>query len=82
MIWIETEQDCIEAIKGLYPPESDYADTQEIGQQLMDENVETHLPYEDWQELPASDLANLARANLEKEGEPYVFCESLQKYLN
>ena len=64
-----TAQDAIQHIKALYPPDSEYDDTREIGRDLMDNTVGNKVGYNRWRDLPDSDLILLAKANLRAAGE-------------
>lgn len=64
-----TAQDAIRHIEALFPPDSVYADSREIGQKLMANLVGNKVGYKNWRDLPESDLITLAKANLEEAGE-------------
>ena len=63
-----TAQDAISHIESLYPPDSHYPRTAEIGQHLL-ESININADPEKWRDLPESDLMLLAEANLIEAGE-------------
>lgn len=54
-------QKCIDIIKTLYPPDSGYAQTAEIGQKIMLEAIASQ-----WKELPLEVLNTMAQLCMEK----------------
>jgi hypothetical protein len=60
--------EAIQVIESLYPPDSGYEDTAQIGRDLMLLKVGNSVVWERWRDLPAADLFALANANLQREG--------------
>lgn len=72
------KQEAIGHIEALYPPDSEYADTREIGMWLMDDVVCSGTPYQNWRDLPEKDLIRLAEYNLAQAGEPVATCDTYE----
>lgn len=70
-----TAQDAIVHIELLYPPDSEYEDTREIGRELMLNTVGNKVGYENWRDLDDEDLIKLAKANLLEAGEIELYDE-------
>lgn len=62
-----TVQEATSHINALYPPDSEYDGTREIGRDLMDNTVGNAVGYNRWRDLPDADLIALAKANLNYE---------------
>lgn len=60
-----TTQEAIQHIEALYPPDSEYPDTAEIGKNLMDWAVGNPVGYKNWRDMTDDQLIRLAEANLE-----------------
>ena len=70
-----TVHDAIVHIELLYPPDSEYEDTREIGRELMLKTVGNKVGYENWRDLDDEDLIKLAKANLLEAGEIELYDE-------
>lgn len=68
MIFLQDSQDAIRLIESLYPPDSQYQDTAEIGRNLMDCTVGNGTGYMNWRQLEEPQLIELAKAMLEEHG--------------
>ena len=68
MIFLQDSNDAIRHIEALYPPDSQYADTAEVGRNLMDCTVGNSVGYSNWRNLPEAELIALAKAMLEEHG--------------
>lgn len=64
-----TREDAIKHIEAMFPPDSQYADTREVGRNLMDCWVGNPVGYRYWRDLGTPELIRLAKANLEEGGE-------------
>lgn len=65
-------EEALNHIEMLYPPDSQYESTREIGRDLMDNTVGNSVGYDNWRELSGNQLIDLAVANLEKHGENQI----------
>jgi hypothetical protein len=64
-----TTENAIRYIQDLFPPDSQYNDTAEIGKALLYEVASYSVSRKSWRELPELQLIELAFANLEQAGE-------------
>lgn len=62
------EQEAINHIESLYPPDSEFGDTAKIWRDIIDNTIGNKVGYENWRNLSESDLITLAYANLEEHG--------------
>lgn len=74
---MKTIQDAINHVESLYPPDSQYEDTAQIGRELMNNSVGNSVGFENWRELPKRHLFLLCRANLLEHGEKALASEFL-----
>lgn len=64
-------------IESLYPPDSQYEDTERIGKELMDNTVGNVIGYSNWRDLSDEHMIELAKANLRESGEHQLVSELL-----
>ncbi len=66
------KQECIRCIENLFPIDSDYADTNEVGERLLIKAIQAH----NWRQLPESILhmyATLCRQEDTKQSQKTIY---------
>lgn len=68
--WEALCADAIAEVEGLWPPDSEYDDTRQLGRQIMRSVVSNETtPFYNWRDLEPLNLIRLAVGNLREEGE-------------